>query len=304
MNDADGDGLFDVFEDALDMANDDGFVVNEGISPLDGTLSDGGGDASVGTATPLVNDLDFRDLNDAPIAENNVASVDENNTTPATGNVITDNDPTDGLDSDPDGDDITVTDVDGTAIAATGTTNIVGTFGTLTIAPDGTYTYNVDTTNTTVQALADNETLTETFTYTLSDGTEVDTADLVITINGINDAPILDNDADDDNDSTNTTGFQITFTENQGFVNIVDTDVQLTDAEDNVSEIEIILNGLAGDQIGLDSTILYTFNVASGITGGSALSPTTLGADGQLVLTLTVGNPCLLYTSPSPRDRG
>ena len=74
-------------------------------------------------------------------------------------------------------------------------------------------------------------------------------------------------------------------------VNIVDTDVQLTDAEDNVSEIEIILNGLAGDQLGLDSTILNTFNVGMGITGGLAMSPTTLGVDGQLVLTLTAGNP-------------
>ena len=67
--DADGDGLFDVFETALDGDANDGFVVNEGISPLDGTLSDVGGDASVGTATPLVNDLDYRDLNDAPIAQ-------------------------------------------------------------------------------------------------------------------------------------------------------------------------------------------------------------------------------------------
>ena len=48
----------------------DGFVVNEGISPLDGTLTDTDNDTG-GTITPLVNDLDFRDVAADPIAENN-----------------------------------------------------------------------------------------------------------------------------------------------------------------------------------------------------------------------------------------
>ncbi|MEP3628915.1 MAG: DUF4347 domain-containing protein, partial [Hyphomicrobiales bacterium] len=64
MNDADGDGLFDVFDTQNGTTDDDGFVVNEGIVPLDGTLPDTDGDVSGGV--PLIADLDFRDAQNVP----------------------------------------------------------------------------------------------------------------------------------------------------------------------------------------------------------------------------------------------
>ena len=67
---------------------------------------------------------------------------------------------------------------------------LAGAYGTLTLGPDGAYTYAADAPNPDVLALAQGETLAETFTYTVTDpfgGT--DTADLTVTVAGINDAP-------------------------------------------------------------------------------------------------------------------
>ncbi len=70
---------------------------------------------------------------------------------------------------------------------------VEGQYGTLVINADGSYTYTLDTNGADyddIVALGDGETLTDTFTYTLSDGDDdTATADLVITINGIDDGP-------------------------------------------------------------------------------------------------------------------
>ncbi|WP_343773612.1 type I secretion C-terminal target domain-containing protein, partial [Marinobacterium sediminicola] len=73
-----------------------------------------------------------------------------------------------------------------------------GTYGTLTWNSTGGYTYTLYTEQENAEAYAavqaldsDDTPLTETFTYTLSDGDATDTADLVVTINGTNDTPTL-----------------------------------------------------------------------------------------------------------------
>ncbi|MCX5945731.1 MAG: Ig-like domain-containing protein [Cyanobacteria bacterium] len=72
---------------------------------------------------------------------------------------------------------------------------VVGQFGTLTLNADGTYTYVVNDANTQVNALNQNQTLQESFTYTINDGADgnlgVDTGELVITIQGRNDQPTV-----------------------------------------------------------------------------------------------------------------
>ena len=59
---------------------------------------------------------------------------------------------------------------------ASGGTTVTGTYGTLTIGADGSYTYTAD------QAAADdldlNDTATDVFTYTVSDGANTTTATL------------------------------------------------------------------------------------------------------------------------------
>ncbi|MDB9718260.1 VCBS domain-containing protein, partial [Candidatus Pelagibacter sp.] len=70
-------------------------------------------------------------------------------------------------------------------------TSITGTYGTLTVGADGTYTYTAD--QDAADALDAGDTVPDSFTYTISDGTATATATLIITVTGINDAPITTN---------------------------------------------------------------------------------------------------------------
>jgi VCBS repeat-containing protein len=79
---------------------------------------------------------------------------------------------------------------EGTGTAGTVGAALAGQFGSLTLNANGGYTYAVDNANATVQALKASGTLTESFNYTVTDGSLTDTATLTITINGANDAPV------------------------------------------------------------------------------------------------------------------
>nr|WP_328803626.1 VCBS domain-containing protein [Pseudomonas ullengensis] len=80
--------------------------------------------------------------------------------------------------------------------SATGT-SIAGLYGTLRIGADGSYRYVIDNNNATVQALAIGDTLTETFSYTVTDaGGLSGLAALTITLQGNQDNPIARNDSD------------------------------------------------------------------------------------------------------------
>ena len=69
---------------------------------------------------------------------------------------------------------------------------LTGTYGQLTLNANGSYSYVAN------QAAADDldasDTVTDVFNYTLSDGTTTDTATITITVTGINDAPVAQND--------------------------------------------------------------------------------------------------------------
>ena len=138
-------------------------------------------------------------VNDTPVAVNDTGAVDED----ATLTVLGSGD--DALYDDTDADDSDSLSV--TAIApsggststvsesstyASGGTTVTGTYGTLTIGADGSYTYTAD------QSAADdldlNDTATDVFTYTVSDGANTTTATITITVTGINDDPVAEND--------------------------------------------------------------------------------------------------------------
>jgi VCBS repeat-containing protein len=129
----------------------------------------------------------------------------------ATGNVLTDG----TADSDPDsGDVLNVSAIRTGTEAGSGTSGTVGSalagsYGELTLNANGTYTYVVNNANSTVNALNGTQSLTETFTYTVSDGNGgSDTAQLVITINGANDAPLAVDDKWIISDATSGVVFQ------------------------------------------------------------------------------------------------
>lgn len=91
-------------------------------------------------------------------------------------------------------------DVKTVASGSTFTSNYVtvnGLYGSLRVGADGSYIYLPDNTNSKVQALRPADVLTETFSYTVSDGSGgTATASLTAVIKGSNDAPDAINDYD------------------------------------------------------------------------------------------------------------
>jgi len=154
--------------------------------------------------------------NDNPVANDDTGSASPASTdgvTPeshATGNVVTTGP---GADSDVDAADQpnsqlhvdgirtgtelaggTLTAVAANTTATTGTV-VIGLYGTLTIGADGSYDYDVDSTNATLRNLPPGATVTETFTYRITDTAGLtDIAQLVITVSGVNDPPVAQND--------------------------------------------------------------------------------------------------------------
>ena len=151
------------------------------------TISDG--DAT-DTATLI---FTVTGINDAPVAVNDTDAVNEDATVTRTSgsNLLMDDD------SDADDDDsftvtqIAVTGGDNSAVNS-GTnqsngTSVTGTYGTLTVGADGTYTYTAD--QSAADDLDASDPATDSFTYTVSDGTATDTATLIFTVTGVNDTP-------------------------------------------------------------------------------------------------------------------
>ncbi|MEP3427619.1 MAG: Ig-like domain-containing protein, partial [Roseibium sp.] len=198
------------------------------------TIDDGGNTGAGGPQTAIATaTLNIIPVNDAPVAIDDIGTAVEAggvaNGTPgsdAIGNVLAND--TD-IDSNPA--NFVVTEVRTGASEGAGTAGalgvaLLGTYGTLTLAADGSYVYAVDNGDAAVQALnftGANTTLTDTFNYTMSDGSFSDTAVLTVTVNGANDAPtaeplslsvkvggsvdgmLIANDVDGDDDGTTLT---------------------------------------------------------------------------------------------------
>ncbi|MCP4128473.1 MAG: hypothetical protein GY753_15635, partial [Gammaproteobacteria bacterium] len=171
---------------------------------------DHGGGSSLNLTFPIIiDDIDLASTSagitvtvtdDAPIAvadTNSILEDDVPNT--VTGNVVTDGADTIGADAN-------ATPITGVAAGSTGVNGtgsvgagVAGSYGSVNIAADGSYSYTLDNSNLAVQGIGDGQTLTDVFTYTITDddGNRTHTT-LTITINGADDGVILnipDNDA-------------------------------------------------------------------------------------------------------------
>ncbi|MEJ3959405.1 tandem-95 repeat protein [Brachymonas sp. G13] len=157
-------------------------------------------------------DITVTPVNDAPIANNDTASVLENatlTTTASQGVLATYSSASVNsvADTDVDGDTLTVTAVHTGTETGTGTSGTVGsaltgTWGVLTLNADGSYSYVASK----ADSLAAGATATDVFTYTISDGKGgTDTAQLTITITGVNDAPVDGNETNVTNEDTTLT---------------------------------------------------------------------------------------------------
>ena len=123
-------------------------------------------------------------INDSPVAVSDSVSITENNSS-VTGNVILAGV---GADSDVDGDPLTVTTVNGLVTVLAAGTTINGTYGTFAIKANGEYTYTLDNSNPRVNILNAGQQLTDSLTYTISDGHGgTDSTVLTVTINGFSD---------------------------------------------------------------------------------------------------------------------
>ena len=141
-------------------------------------------------------------INRLPVGVADTNSLSEGlattDTSTVSGNVLTDG--TDDSDQDagaPWNDTLSVAGVAAGSVAGPLLTNtgssVRGSYGNVTIAANGTYTYTLDNQLDAVQRLAAGESITDTFSYTVTDSRTGfparTTTTLTITINGTNDAP-------------------------------------------------------------------------------------------------------------------
>ena len=216
--------------------------------------------------------------NTDPVAVNDTDAVNEDATvtqSSGSGLLVAD-------DTDADSDTLTVTAIKtggeglgGTTSVSAGSsynssgTSVTGTYGTLTLGADGTYTYTAD------QSAADDldagDTVTDVFTYTVSDGTATDTATLTITVTGINDAPVAVNDTDAVNEDA-------TITQSSGSSLVMADD---TDADDSASLTVTAIQPSGGSSSNVSSSSSYN---SSGTTVTGTYGTLVIGADGTLYL--------------------
>ena len=240
---------------------------------FDFTVNDGDADsASANTIT-----VNVTAVNDAPVADNETNSVNEDATI-----TVTDGS-SDVLhgDTDTENDALTVTQIavtgaSNSSVAGSSTynsngTSKTGTYGTLVIGANGTYTYVAD------QSAADDldagDTATDSFTYTVSDGTATDTATLIITVTGVNDVP---------------TAADKTITTNEDTAHVFSaSDFGYTDADDDDALVSVKITGLE------DAGALQYYN-------GSAWVDVT---ENQVITATDIGNNKLRF-NPAANENG
>ncbi|MDC0997178.1 Ig-like domain-containing protein, partial [Candidatus Pelagibacter sp.] len=214
--------------------------------------------------------------NNAPTAVNDTDAVNEDATiTESSGSELLVAD-----DTDADSDTLTVTQIKVTggsnsSVAGSSTynsnfTTVTGTYGTLKVGADGSYTYVAD--QSAADDLDASDTVTDSFTYTVSDGTDTDTATLIITVTGVNDAPVAD-------DETGAVNEDATLTVTDGTSDVLHGD---TDADDSASLTATTYSHTsATNQSGGSAS---SGNGNSGTAGSSAVvgyyGTLTLAADG------------------------
>ncbi|WP_220034759.1 beta strand repeat-containing protein [Psychrobacter fozii] len=145
--------------------------------------------------------LDIRIIDTAPVANPDTNSLTEE-TDKVTGNVLTATGAAASDAADSLGADATlvtaIESVTSATVAGTVGGGTQGDYGVLSLNADGSYSYDLD--NDAAQYLAVDESLTETFNYTITDADgDSSMTTLTITINGTNDRPVITNTANGNN---------------------------------------------------------------------------------------------------------
>ena len=225
---------------------------------------------TVGNNNPPVANADTALVVESGVAPGNTAFA---GTPAASGNVLANDTDADALDTK------TVSAVAGLAgnVGAPLTT----TYGTVRINADGSYTYTLDNTRAATQALAQGQSVTETFSYTVKDTAgATSTTTLTITVTGTNDAPVAV--ADSAATPLNVALLNINVKAN-------DTDVDNSAAQLTVSAPALANPAQGAVTLNADGTLNFT--PALGVTGPVLITYTltdAFGASSTGTLTVTV----------------
>ena len=132
----------------------------------------------------------------------------------------------------------------------------LGTVSEAASTEPGTVGWTYSVANSATQYLAEGQTVTETFTVTISDGQGGTVDQLVtVTITGTNDAPTLDLDFDNSSTATGA-NYYTTYAAGSAAVSIADSDILITDVDtsDMIESATITLtNAQAGDVLTVGS---------------------------------------------------
>ncbi len=207
-------------------------------------------DALGGTSTITSAGAQIANVNDAPtVTGANITDTATESGVDASGNVVTGSvasDVADSLfvnasDSDNVTDDFLVSrakETSGAFANIASDTNVSGLYGTLTLSADGSYSYAINDANGDVQALDEDESLSETFIIEISDGSGGTVEQtLLITIDGTNDAPTVTGadiadtatEAGVDSDGSSVSGSVASGTADALFANASDVDDSVDD---------------------------------------------------------------------------
>ena len=134
-------------------------------------------------------------MNDAPVGTADAGSVNEDKqlTVSAGSGVLANDTDADASSS------LTVSAVQGQSSNVD--SNVTGTYGTLNLDADGSYTYIANQSG--ADGLAAGVSATDTFAYTVSDGTATSTVNLVITVTGVGPQAVADTASVNENASIN-----------------------------------------------------------------------------------------------------
>ncbi|MFA9388597.1 MAG: Ig-like domain-containing protein [Prolixibacteraceae bacterium] len=225
------------------------------------TVSDGNG----GEASSVLS-ITIKGANTIPVltADTNstieIGVVDQNN---GSGSLLAN-------DKDADGTALSIININGNT---TGT--VVGTYGTLIWNADGTYTY---TPNAGLESLKPGETFTEVFTYTASDGVNTASSTLTLTITGVNNNPVLSDDA-------NSTVELDLATVTIGNGDILSND---TDPDGDVLSISLVNGSSSNTIIGTYGTLTWNPDGTYTYTPNSGLDSLLVGENVTESFTVTV----------------
>lgn len=192
-------------------------------------------------------------------------------------------------------------DWEGNTLSATPGT-FDGTYGTLTLNSNGSYTYAL---KPSAQALAQGQVVTDSFSYTVSDGSLSDTGQLTVTVTGANDAPVANADTATTGENANVTvnvlandtdvdnGAVLTVTAasapaGKGSASVVGNQVQFNPGADfdhlaQGATENVVVSYTIKDEYGATSSSSVTITVTGTNDGPVANADTAAGTENQVL---------------------